>query len=102
MAFMVFLQNMHALNCRSEERSVFRMSLTSNPLMIASVLISTVLQIIVMEVDFFNHFLKTSSIPPLHVVIVFALSLSVIVAVEVFKWVRRRRNARLQKQENMV
>ena len=102
MAFMVFLQNMHALNCRSEDRSVFQMSLTSNPLMIASVLISTVLQIIVMEVDFFNHFLKTSSIPPLHVVIVFALSLSVIVAVEAFKWVRRRRNARLQKQENMV
>ncbi len=37
MAFMVFLQNMHALNCRSEDRSVFQMSLTSNPLMIASV-----------------------------------------------------------------
>ena len=46
MALMVFLQNIHALNCRSEKQSAFKVSIKSNPFVVISVICCIILQII--------------------------------------------------------
>jgi len=57
MALMVFIQNVHVFNCRSEKKSAFSVPLRTNKLIVAGVFFSILLQIIVMEVPFLSKFL---------------------------------------------
>lgn len=90
MALMVFLQNIHVLNCRSEKQSTFKISLKSNWMILFSIASSIVLQFIVMEVPLFSHFLQTESIPLLDLLKLLALSTIILVVMEVYK--KRKRN----------
>lgn len=90
MALMVFMQNMHVLNCRSEYLSVFNTPFKDNILVIFSIISAIVLQIIVMEVDLFSHFLQTNSIPFMHMLLLFFASLPVLFVMEIFKSLRKR------------
>ena len=83
MAYMVFIQNFHVLNCRSEKRSTFKIS-------IFSILSAIVLQIIVMEVPIFSLFLGTSSIPFKHMIYIIIASLPILVLMEIFKYFIRK------------
>lgn len=89
MALMVFMQNMHVLNCRSETLSVFKNPLKSNILIVFSIFGSILLQIIVMEVDFLSKFLQTTSIPVGHLIMLFIISLPIIFIMETFKEIKR-------------
>lgn len=91
MTLMVFLQNMHVLNARSETKSFFSIPLLRNPWVFVSISSAIILQIIVIEVPFFNQFLKTSSLPAMDIVWLFVVSLSILVIVEIFKFFKRRR-----------
>lgn len=55
---MVFMQNIHVLNCRSEKLSVFKVSIKKNPFVIFSIVGAIVLQIIMMEVPVLATFYK--------------------------------------------
>lgn len=90
MALMVFIQNMHVLNCRSEKESTFKISFKSNQLILVAILSSIVLQIIVMEVPFFSKFLQTVSIPIPHMLLLLLLSSIILVVMEVYKKISRR------------
>ena len=90
MAYMVFIQNFHVLNCRSEKRSTFKISLFRNPFIIFSILSAIVLQIIVMEVPIFSLFLGTSSIPFKHMIYIIIASLPILVLMETFKYFIRK------------
>ena len=92
MALMIFIQNVHVFNCRSERSSLFSVSVKNNPLIIVGVVCSIALGIIVMEVDFLSKFLQTVSIPIPSLIGIFALSLIIVVIVELYKKVRFRRN----------
>ena len=59
MALMVFLQNYHVLNCRSENKSIFKYNFKHNPFVLFSITGSILLQIIVMEVGPLSRFLST-------------------------------------------
>lgn len=85
MAFMVFIQNIHVFNCRSEHRSAFSISFTSNKLILLAFLSSIILQVIVMEVPFLSSFLQTVSIPFIHLVYLFALALTPLFIMEIYK-----------------
>ncbi len=85
MALMVFIQNIHVFNCRSEHRSAFSISLTSNKLLLLAFISSIMLQIIVMEIPFFSQFLQTVSIPFIHLVYLFIIAMSILVIVEIYK-----------------
>ena len=85
MALMVFIQNVHVLNCRSEKRSVFHISIKSNPFIIMSIAISVILQIIVMEIQFLSTFLQTTTIPIWHLIILFLISIIILFIMEQFK-----------------
>ena len=85
LALMVFIQNVHVFNCRSEKRSTFTVPLKSNKLIIFSFVLSIVLQIIVMEVPILANFLQTSSIPFSHLILLFALSMISLFSMEIYK-----------------
>ena len=85
MALMVFIQNIHVFNCRSEHRSAFSVPLRSNKLIAFSFFSAIILQVIVMEVPFFSMFLQTVSIPFLHLVYLFIIAILVLVVMETYK-----------------
>ena len=88
MVLMVFIQNIHVFNCRSEKESAFSMPLHTNPLLLVTVLGSILLQIIVMEVTLLSKFLKASPIPYPHMFILVAFALIILIAMEVFKMIK--------------
>ena len=90
MVLMVFMQNMHVLNCRSEKNSVFKVPLKTNPLIIFSIVSAIVLQIIVSEVPLLSKFLQTSSVPVLHMIILFIVSTLIIIIMEVYKIIEKK------------
>ena len=85
MALMVFLQNMHVLNCRSENKSIFEKRLLPNYFVYFSIISSLVLQFIVMEVPFFSHLFKTEPISILHLLLLFVMSLLILFVMEIYK-----------------
>ena len=92
MTLMVFIQNIHVFNCRSEKHSAFSVPLKNNKLVVWGVIISIALQIVVMEVPIFAKLLQTVSIPVMHLGGLFALSLIILIVVEVYKKIRFRHN----------
>lgn len=94
MTLMVFIQNIHVFNCRSERNSAFSVPLKDNPLIVGGVFCSIVLQIIVMETSLLSNFLKTTSLPISHIVLLFVLASVVLIIMETYKKVR---NALTQK-----
>jgi len=88
MMLMVFMQNIHVLNCRSEQRSALEISLKSNPLVIFSILSAFILQIIMMEVPFLSKFLATSPMPVRDIIILFIVSGLVFVIMEIYKKIK--------------
>lgn len=87
MMLMVFIQNIHVLNCRSEKNSVFKTSLTSNPLVIVTIVGSILLQLFVTGIPMFSRFLSITSISFSKIIVLFIFSLIVIVVAEIYKGV---------------
>ena len=85
MLLMVFMQNIHVFNCRSEKQSAFKVSIKSNPFVVISVICCIILQVIVMEVDVLAKFLQTSPVPIMHVIMLFLVSCIVLVTIELYK-----------------
>ena len=92
MMLMVFIQNIHVLNCRSEKNSVFTTSLFSNPLVIITIISSILLQFIVTEVPVFSNMLNITGLKFINVLCLFGISLIIIVVAEVYKIIYRRVN----------
>ena len=89
MALMVFIQNIHVLNCRSEDESFFKVHLKGNVLIPIVIVGSILLQVIVMESPILSKMLKTVSIPFMDCVFLFVISLSILVVVEIYKYFKR-------------
>ena len=88
MALMVFIQNIHVFNCRSEKKSAFSVPLKTNKLIVVGVICSILLQVIVMEVPFLSRFLQTVSIPFIHLIYLFLLASTVLVVLEIYKSIK--------------
>ena len=89
MALMVFIQNVHVFNCRSEKKSAFSVSLKSNKLIVGGVFASIFLQVIVMEVPFMSKFLQTVSIPLIDLAYLFFIALTVLLIMELYKKIKK-------------
>ena len=88
MALMVFIQNIHVFNCRSEKKSAFNVPIKKNKLILYGVIFSILLQVIVMEVPFLSNLLKTSSIPVIELIFLFILSTLVLLVLELYKEIK--------------
>lgn len=91
MLLMVFMQNIHCLNCRSELTSIFKKPLKENKKLILSILIVLFIQLVVVENSFLSHILGFESIKLLHVLYLFILSLPIIPISELLKYFERER-----------
>ena len=90
MALMVFLQNIHAFNCKSETQSVFKLKLFENWFFFVAVVGSIGLQVLIMEVPTLSRFLDLSTVSYEMLGILLAVSLAIVVVSEVFKVVKRK------------
>lgn len=87
MAFMVFIQNIHVFNCRSEEKSAFHLPLRNNWFIVVGITVTILLQVIVMEVPFLASVLQTSSIPLFSLLGLFCIALLILVVMEFYKFI---------------
>ena len=97
MALMVFLQNAHALNARSETRSIFKISFLQNWFFIIAVFGSIGLQILFMEIPALSMLLDLTTVSYLTLVLLLLISLSIIVVSEIYKLINRKKR---KKSEN--
>lgn len=91
MALMVFMQNIHVFNCRSEKKSVFKNNPFNNPFILVAIFGSIGLQLIIMHVPLLSHLLKTEPISASHMLMLFLMAIPVIVLMEIFKVVRKKK-----------
>ncbi len=89
MALMVFMQNIHVFNCRSEKESVFKIKMFSNWFVPVAVFSSIFLQVLIMEVPFLSHIMKTESISWDRMLLLLIISLPILLIMEVFKSYKR-------------
>lgn len=89
MTLMVFIQNIHVLNCRSERESFFKIHLKGNVLIPIVIVGSILLQFAVMEIPVLSKFLKTTSIPFLECCFLFLISFLILVVIEIYKYFKR-------------
>jgi len=92
MVLMVFMQNIHVLNCRSEKQSVFNLSIKTNPLIIITIISSIILQIIVMEIPFLSNLLQAKVIPYSHMLMLMGFAIIILIVMEVYKLIKYRKN----------
>jgi magnesium-transporting ATPase (P-type) len=92
MTLMVFIQNIHVLNCRSENNSVFTTSLLTNKFVIVTIIGSMLLQFMVTEVSFLAKLLNITTLSLSNVVLIFAISLIIIIVAEIYKFFYRKLN----------
>ena len=92
MTLMVFIQNIHVLNCRSETHSFFKTGLKGNLLIPLVIIGSIILQFAVMEVPILSTFLKTTSIPLIECINLLLLSLIIILVIEIYKLFKRKKH----------
>lgn len=95
MCLIVFIQNIHVFNCRSEQSSVFSIPLRNNLFILFGVVITLILQIVVTEEPFFANLLGTKPIDIAHLLELLAIAALVLPAVEAFKAILRTQKNRL-------
>ncbi|HHO47262.1 MAG TPA: hypothetical protein ENN06_02215 [Desulfobacteraceae bacterium] len=88
---MVFFQFYQAGNCRSESRSLFSMHPISNPLLFFSMIAAFFAQLAVIYVPVLQWVFRTEPITVLEWGKIAMVTSTIIVAVEMDKWIRRRR-----------
>lgn len=92
---MVFLQNIHVFNCRSEVESAFKIPFKNNWFIVLSVIGTMALQIFASETIYLDELLKTETVPFIHMIFLFICSLPVLLVMELFKkYKRSKKNAK--------
>ncbi len=87
---MVFFQFYQAFNCRSETQSIFRMNPLSNPFLFFSVLAAFFAHLSVLYVPAFQWIFRTVPITLSEWAKIGLITSSVVIAVEIDKWLRSR------------
>ncbi len=90
---MVFFQFFQAWNSRSEHESIFRINPFSNPFLFFSLLASFLAQLALIYVPFFQWIFRTEPITLLEWQKIILVAFSVIMVVEIDKWIRRKRSS---------
>ena len=90
MLFVVFLQNIHTFNCRSETKSLFKLPFKNNYIIYIGIFLTLSIQLIVSNIPYLSHILHLEVIPPKVVLINFLLALPVILIMEVFKLINKK------------
>ncbi len=88
---LIFSQLILALEVRSERSSIFRVGVLTNPLMVMAFFSTIGLQLAIVYLPFLQRVFGTAPLGARDLLIAFGAGLPVLVVVEVWKWVLRRR-----------
>jgi Ca2+-transporting ATPase len=88
---LAFLQLSHAVVVRSERDSVFTLGLGTNRPLIIVVIISAIVQLALVYVPFLQPIFETTALTATELLVVLLVTPIPFIAVEIEKWVRRRR-----------
>jgi Ca2+-transporting ATPase len=91
---LALLQLGNALAVRSERQSLFALGLRTNMYLLWTVAITTAIQIVIIYWGPLQSLLKTEALSAQELLIVLVVSTGIFFAVELEKWLRRRRDAR--------
>ncbi|MDY6801827.1 MAG: HAD-IC family P-type ATPase [Bacteroidota bacterium] len=89
---MVFMQNFHAFNARSEITSVFKVPLKRNLILVFGILAAQLIHIASMQIPFMQNILRTEPITIVEWAQILVFAIPVILIMEIFKWINRRVN----------
>jgi magnesium-transporting ATPase (P-type) len=92
---MVFFQFYQALNCRSETESIFKMSLARNPFLMFSMIAAFFAQLAVLYVPALRWIFRTEPITFVGWVEILLVTVTIVFAVELDKWIRRKSKERV-------
>jgi Ca2+-transporting ATPase len=95
---LIFSQLAVALEARAEQESIFRLGLFTNQSMIWALLSAFALQLAVIYLPFLQKIFDTSPLSWLELLVTILASLSVLLVIEVWKFVARRRTISLPPQ----
>lgn len=87
-----FLQLGNALAVRSERKSALRLGVRTNPLLFLAIIVAIALQLLIVYLPPLQDVFGTQALTPVQLGVVFAASTPVFIAVELTKWVGRRRS----------
>ena len=90
MTLMVFIQNIHVLNCRDEKKSIFKLRLNKNIFLPIVIISSIILQILVMKIPVLSNFFKVSNLTMFTCLELLLYSCLIIIVVEVYKFIKRK------------
>lgn len=85
LTFMIFIEDIHVFNCRSEKLSTFKIPAKNNIALMISVTFSLLAAITFIYIPGVNSLFNLSAIPLLHVFGLLALSFVIIAIMEIFK-----------------
>ena len=92
MMLMVLLQNFHTLTCRSETKSIFKVPLRNNLLLIAGIVGAQLLHVAASYIPGLNSTLQLNPIQLHEWLWLLPAALTIVVVMEIFKWYWRRKN----------
>lgn len=87
---MVFLENVHVFNCRSETISAFKVPLSRNWFVVGGVFLAQGIHILASHLPFVQRVLRTEPVSLNEWLTLFAISLILLVVMEIFKALRVR------------
>jgi magnesium-transporting ATPase (P-type) len=85
---MVFMQNFHAFNCRSETVSLFKVPLKRNIILVFGVLAAQGIHILSMHLPFMQNILRIEPVTFSEWLYILVLAVPVVVTMELFKRLR--------------
>jgi Ca2+-transporting ATPase len=91
---LALLQLGHALAVRSERESFFTLGARSNPFLLVAVLGAVAVQLAIVYVPALQGLFDTQALSPLQLALILVASTAAFVAVELEKWIIRRRSRR--------
>lgn len=96
LTLMVFIENIHIFNCRSENLSIFKIPIKNNIFLIASIIITTLIQILIVTNESLASIFKLSVISGRQIIILLILTIPVIIIMEIFKLIKKHNSIKFQ------
>ncbi len=87
---MVLFENVHIFNCRSELRSAFSKSPFESPILMIGMLMAFSIHVVMLYLPLGNEFLGTQVVSAQHWALIFALSLPILLVMELHKFLWRK------------
>ncbi|WP_207632835.1 cation-translocating P-type ATPase [Foetidibacter luteolus] len=93
MMLMVLLQNFHVLNCRSETKSLFKLPLKNNYVLLVGIVLAQLVHISAAFIPGLNNTLQLEPITFNEWLVLLPAAAGILLVMEIFKWIWKKSNA---------